>query len=136
MQDNLDAEAEVLLDPNTLSKDGTVALSTYSISKDGKYFAYGLSESGSDWITIRVMTIADRQPTSDKLSWVSSCNSPLYLSITFFLCLNSKQFLVLTCCLNKIKSHMWLSIMQVKFSSISWTHDGKGFFYGRYPAPG
>jgi prolyl oligopeptidase len=75
MQDDLDAEPQVLLDPNALSTDGTVALSTYSISKDGKYFAYGLSESGSDWVTIRVMRIADRQPTSDKLSWVSSSRS-------------------------------------------------------------
>ena len=89
MQDDLDKEAEVLLDPNTLSKDGTVALSTYSISKDGKYFAYGLSESGSDWITIRVMSIADRQPTSDKLSWVSSCKLPLHLTKIIFLCPNS-----------------------------------------------
>uniref|UniRef100_A0A0E0LYL8 Prolyl endopeptidase n=1 Tax=Oryza punctata TaxID=4537 RepID=A0A0E0LYL8_ORYPU len=92
VQDSLDGEAEVLLDPNALSKDGTVALSTYSVSKDGKYIAYGLSESGSDWVTIRVMNIADKQTLSDKLSWV-------------------------------------------KFSSISWTHNGKGFFYGRYPAP-
>ena len=80
MQDDLEAKAEVLLDPNTLSKDGTVALSTYSISEDGKYIAYGLSESGSDWITIRVMHIADRQDMPDKLSWVSSCNSSLHLS--------------------------------------------------------
>lgn len=84
LQDDLDAEAEVLLDPNTLSKDGTIALSTYSISEDGKYIAYGLSESGSDWVTIRVMSIADRQPMSDKLSWVSRCNWPHTLLTLFF----------------------------------------------------
>jgi prolyl oligopeptidase PreP (S9A serine peptidase family) len=99
MQDDLDAEPQVLLDPNTLSKDGTVALSTYSISKDGKYFAYGLSESGSDWVTIRVMRIADRQPTSDKLSWVTSSNSTFHLcEIIFFFFFWPKQCcLVLTC---------------------------------------
>lgn len=74
IQDSLDGEAEVLLDPNALSKDGTVALSTYSVSKDGKYIAYGLSESGSDWVTICVMNIADKQTLSDKLSWVSRCS--------------------------------------------------------------
>jgi prolyl oligopeptidase len=71
LQDDLDGKAEVLLDPNTLSKDGTVALSTYSISEDGNYIAYGLSESGSDWVSIHVMSITNKQPMPDKLSWVS-----------------------------------------------------------------
>ncbi|KAK1321485.1 hypothetical protein QJS10_CPA03g02360 [Acorus calamus] len=72
VQDSLEDEAEVLLDPNGLSEDGTVALNMMSISEDAKYIAYGLSSRGSDW---------------------------------------------------------------VKFSSINWTHDGKGFFYCRYLAP-
>jgi prolyl oligopeptidase len=72
MQDGLDGKPEILLDPNTLSKDGTVSLSTYSISEDGNYIAYELSASGSDWVTIHVMRIADKQPMPDKLSWVSS----------------------------------------------------------------
>ncbi|KAF3525518.1 hypothetical protein F2Q69_00051700 [Brassica cretica] len=92
MQDDLDAEPEVLLDPNTLSDDGTVALNTFSVSEDAKYLAYGLSSSGSDWVTIKLIKIEDKKVEPDTLSWV-------------------------------------------KFSGITWTHDSKGFFYGRYPAP-
>ena len=48
--ESLDAEPSVLLDPNTLSEDGTVALSGIAISDNGQYLAYGLSTAGSDWI--------------------------------------------------------------------------------------
>lgn len=69
-QDNLEAEAEVLLDPNTLSEDGTVALNTYSVSENAKYLAVGLSSSGSDWVNIKVIRIADKTTEPDSLSWV------------------------------------------------------------------
>jgi len=74
-QDSLDGKPEVLLDPNHLSEDGTVALSTYSVSEDAKYFAYALSKSGSDWVTIKVMRIEDRNAEPDNLAWVSMSNS-------------------------------------------------------------
>lgn len=64
------AEGEVFLDPNTLSDDGTVALSSVAFSKDGKYCACAVAESGSDWVEIRVMNTADRKFTTDKINWV------------------------------------------------------------------
>lgn len=69
-QDDLDSEAEILLDPNTLSDDGTVSLNSLAISEDAKYLAYGLSSSGSDWVTIKVMKIEDKKVEPDTLSWV------------------------------------------------------------------
>lgn len=61
-----------MLDPNTLSDDGTVALNTFSVSEDAKYLAYGLSSSGSDWVTIKLMNIKDKKVEPDVLSWVWS----------------------------------------------------------------
>lgn len=69
-QATLDSEPEVLLDPNTLSDDGTVALSRLAFSNNGKYLAYGIARSGSDWNEIYVMDIGTRTLLSDKIEWV------------------------------------------------------------------
>jgi prolyl oligopeptidase len=89
---SLEAEPKVLLDPNKLSKDGTVALKGYQIREDGEYMTYGLSSAGSDWEEWRVRRVASAEDTEDVLKWV-------------------------------------------KFSEVSWTKDGKGFFYSRYDEP-
>src|SRR5437764_2578771 len=89
-QTSLVADPELLLDPNVLSPDGTVALSTLAVSEDGRLLAYGTSASGSDWEELHVRDIAAARDRSDHLRWV-------------------------------------------KFSGASWTRDGQGFFYSRYP---
>jgi prolyl oligopeptidase len=66
----LEAEPTVLLDPNTLSADGTVALSAVAISENGAYLAYGLSASGSDWVEWQVRDIASGKDFDDHLKWV------------------------------------------------------------------
>ena len=65
-----DAAPRLLLDPNTLSTDGTVALSGIAVSPDGKYLAYGTAASGSDWNEWRVRTIASGKDLDDHLKWV------------------------------------------------------------------
>lgn len=67
---NLDDEPQVLLDPNKLSEDGTVAFSGLSISEDGKFLAYGISKSGSDWQEWKVRDIETSQDLSDHLQWI------------------------------------------------------------------
>jgi prolyl oligopeptidase len=92
VQDSLDGEAAVLLDPNGMSEDGTVALTTLAFTHDGSLLAYGTAVGGSDWQEFRVRDVSTGQEYPDHLRWI-------------------------------------------KFSGASWTHDGKGFFYSRYPRP-
>ncbi|MBL7934206.1 MAG: S9 family peptidase [Bacteroidia bacterium] len=61
---------EVVLDPNTLSNDGTTSLSGIGFSKDGKYLAYGISKAGSDWVEIHVKNIVTKEDLKDKIKWV------------------------------------------------------------------
>ncbi len=92
VKSRLEDEGRLLLDPNTLSADGTVALTAYTASEDGQWLAYATSTSGSDWREIRVRNIATGEDTEDLIQWA-------------------------------------------KFTDISWTHDSRGFFYSRFPAP-
>ncbi len=66
----LDAGPRVLLDPNTLSPDGTVALSGVAVSPDGKLLAYGTSAAGSDWQEWHVRDIATGDDLPDHIRWV------------------------------------------------------------------
>src|ERR1035437_7907998 len=69
-------ELHVLIDPNTLSKEGTTALRSPAPSKSGKILAYMLSEAGSDWNTIHLLNVENATGTqkgkeySDELKWV------------------------------------------------------------------
>ena len=63
-------EPKVLLDPNKLSSDGTTALAGTAVSHDGKYMAYSLARSGSDWNEIHVMEIATGRQLPDTVQWV------------------------------------------------------------------
>src|SRR4030095_7162247 len=72
IQKGLDGAPEVLIDPNKFSKDGTAQLSAFSISKHGKYLAYGISQGGSDWSNVYVMEISSRQTLSDKIEWLKA----------------------------------------------------------------
>ena len=90
--DALDGEARIVLDPNTWSEDGTVALSGFSTSDDGKYMAYARSSAGSDWREWFIMDLDSGELMPETLHWI-------------------------------------------KWGSASWTKDGRGFFYSRFPEP-
>ncbi|MGH9488711.1 MAG: prolyl oligopeptidase family serine peptidase [Terriglobales bacterium] len=85
-------QPRMLLDPNQLSPDGSVALAGWTPSPSGRYLAYALSQGGSDWETIHVLDVRTGKALPDLVRWV-------------------------------------------KFSGMAWTHDGKGFFYSRFPQP-
>jgi prolyl oligopeptidase len=67
---SLDSEPRLLINPNTLSADGTVALAGTAISEDGKLLAYGLAASGSDWNEWKVRDVETGKDLSDDLKWI------------------------------------------------------------------
>lgn len=70
VSDAMDGEGRVLLDPNQLSEDGTVALANFQPSEDGKLLAYAISRGGSDWKEIFVRDVETGKETKDHLKWV------------------------------------------------------------------
>jgi prolyl oligopeptidase len=70
IQSGLDAEPELLVDPNSWSEDGTIALASYFPSPDGRHLAYLVQDGGSDWRTGRVMDIETRAVLDDELAWL------------------------------------------------------------------
>lgn len=77
-KDTLNGTPEVFLDPNTLSTDGTVALTGVYMSPDGKYTAYTISRSGSDWSEIYVMDTATKQLLDDHIVWAKFTGANWY----------------------------------------------------------
>ncbi|MDR1346495.1 MAG: prolyl oligopeptidase family serine peptidase [Bacteroidales bacterium] len=85
VKETLHGEPSILLDPNTLSEDGTVALQGIYFSRNGKYLAYTISRSGSDWQEIFVMDLATKKLLKDHIVWAkftgaSWCGNGFYYS--------------------------------------------------------
>lgn len=68
--ESLTVEPRVLIDPNTLSKDATISMSSFHVSPDGKLIAYALSDGGTDWDTWHVRDVATSRDTGDTIQWV------------------------------------------------------------------
>ena len=68
--DSLNGQPRQLLDPNTLSSDGTVALAGNAITDDGKLMAYGTETSGSDWMEWHVRDVDTGTDLPDVIRWV------------------------------------------------------------------
>ena len=63
-------KAEIVLNPNDFSKDGTVSLSGTFFSKDGRYLAYAVQDGGSDWSKIYIRDVVTKQNLKDEVNWV------------------------------------------------------------------
>ncbi|MBE9547904.1 MAG: S9 family peptidase [Proteobacteria bacterium] len=70
VQDRFDTETRLLIDPNSWSDDGTKALSNFVPSPKGRYIAYGIQDSGSDWRTWEVMDTASGKLLDDRIQWL------------------------------------------------------------------
>lgn len=69
VQDTLDSERRVLLDPNTWAKDGATALSDWAPSPKGKYLLYSVQDGGTDWRILRVLDADTGKPMGDEVKW-------------------------------------------------------------------
>jgi prolyl oligopeptidase len=70
VQEGLNGQPQVLIDPNTFSKDGTSRLTAFELSMDGRYACYSISVGGSDWQEFHVMDVQSRRTLGDTLKWV------------------------------------------------------------------
>jgi len=73
-QPTLMGKPRALLDPNLLSPDGTISVSSVAVSENGRWLAYGLSEAGSDWQRIRLRSVETSEDLPDDLRWVKFSN--------------------------------------------------------------
>eukprot|EP00915_Cephaloidophora_sp_WS-2016_P004854 GHVH01006492.1.p1 GENE.GHVH01006492.1~~GHVH01006492.1.p1 ORF type:complete len:735 (+),score=104.37 GHVH01006492.1:44-2248(+) len=80
----LPEEWEVFCDPNKFSADGTSALRVYDYSQDGSLWAYGVSDKGSDWFSIRVKNAITGEDLEDKVEWVKFSGIEWYKSEGFY----------------------------------------------------
>jgi len=84
VQKSLDDEATILLDPNTLSEDGTVALAGIAVSEDSKYLAYRIARSGSDWNELYIRDITTGKDLDDHLLWLKFTGVSWYKNGFFY----------------------------------------------------
>lgn len=70
VQSSLDGEAELLIDPNTWSDDGTVALAGHFPSPDGRHVAYMIQDGGSDWRKAKIVEVDGGTVLDDELDWL------------------------------------------------------------------
>ncbi len=66
---SLNGQAKILLDPNSFSEDGTIALNGFEPSPDGQYVAYSISSAGSDWQTWRIRAVDSGEDLRDNIEW-------------------------------------------------------------------
>jgi prolyl oligopeptidase len=64
------APPELVIDPNVISADGSISLQQYEPSQDGKLLAYGLSEGGADWRTVRLRDLSSGRDLADEVRWM------------------------------------------------------------------
>ena len=74
VQETLDRDPALFFDPNSLSEDGTISLKTNAFSKDGSIWAYGLSESGSDWFDIHFKNVETGENYNEVLKKAKFCS--------------------------------------------------------------
>ncbi len=84
VMDGIGAKPRIVIDPNLFSQDGTVALTQYNISEDGKYLAYALSKGGSDWNEIFVKDLTTGEDLIDHLEWVKFSSIAWYKKGFFY----------------------------------------------------
>lgn len=84
LMDDFNAEPKLLLDPNTLSKDGTVAFAGMDVSPDGQFLVYKIARSGSDWNEIFVKNIATGEMLPDHIEWVKFSGVACYKDGFFY----------------------------------------------------